>query len=164
MRLGWFIYWFNQVGITLKKNKFQVKREATYQLLLEAGMKCFTEKGYAATTLGDIVERTRHTKGAFYGHFETKEQLFMHILDYQFQLTSGWTDIPKQYDPAETTLEEVLTATLMGLGQMLKDCPNWILVLVDFYHTAKQDPKAHVMFKEKYREWVTGIKNLILIL
>jgi AcrR family transcriptional regulator len=148
----------------LKKNKFQIKREATYQLLIEAGMKCFSEKGYTATTLGDIVEQTGHTKGAFYGHFESKEQLFLHILDYQQQITSGWTDIPKQYNPAETTLEEVMTATLIGLGQMLKDAPNWILVLADFYQHTKHDPEMHGVLKEKYREWVAGIESLVIVL
>lgn len=148
----------------LKKNKFQLKREATYKLLIEAGMLCFAEKGYAATTLGDIVERIGHTKGAFYGHFESKEQLFLHILDYQIQLTNGWTDIPKHYSSADTTLEEVLTVTLTRLSQMLKGVDNWILVLVDFYQQTKQNPEIQRLLKEKYGQWVAGIETLIEVL
>ncbi|MGO4547978.1 TetR family transcriptional regulator [Paenibacillus sp. 2TAB23] len=142
----------------MTKNKFQLKREATYQLLLEAGMNCFSEKGYAATTLGDIVARTGHTKGAFYGHFTNKEQLFMHVLDYQLQLTNGWTDIPKQYSPADTTLEEVLSITLTSLGQMVKGVDKWIVVLIDFYQQTKHDSEIHGMLKGKYRKWIAGIE------
>ncbi|MCU6792349.1 TetR/AcrR family transcriptional regulator [Paenibacillus sp. WQ 127069] len=145
----------------MTKNKFQLKREATYQLLVEAGMKCFSEKGYAATTLGDIVARTGHTKGAFYGHFTSKEQLFMHVLDYQIQLTNGWTDIPRQFNPANTTLEEVISITLTRLAQMLKGADNWIVVLIDFYQQTKHDPVVHGMLKEKYREWIAGIEALV---
>jgi AcrR family transcriptional regulator len=148
----------------LKKNKFQLKREATYQLLIEAGMTCFAEKGYAATTLGDIVARTGHTKGAFYGHFESKEQLFLHILDYQLQITNGWTNVPEEFSPADTTLEEVLVITLTRLGQMLKGINNWILVLVDFYQQTKHLPEIQAKLKEKYREWVAGIEDLITVL
>ncbi|MFX3632375.1 MAG: TetR/AcrR family transcriptional regulator [Candidatus Pristimantibacillus sp.] len=148
----------------LTKNKFQLKREATYQLLLEAGMKCFSEKGYAATTLGDIVARTGHTKGAFYGHFTSKEQLFMHVLDYQLQLTNGWTDIPKQFNPADTTLEEMISITLTRLEQMLKGGDKWIVVLIDFYQQTKHDPEVHGMLKEKYRKWIAGIEALVITL
>ncbi|CAM4387722.1 AcrR family transcriptional regulator [Paenibacillus endophyticus] len=148
----------------MTKNKFQLKREATYQLLLEAGMNCFSEKGYAATTLGDIVARTGHTKGAFYGHFTNKEQLFMHVLDYQLQLTNGWTDIPKQYSPADKTLEEVLSITLIRLGQMVKGVDKWIVVLIDFYQQTKHDPEIHVLLKEKYRKWIAGIEALVITL
>ncbi|WP_165822377.1 TetR/AcrR family transcriptional regulator [Paenibacillus montanisoli] len=148
----------------MKKNKFQLKREATYQLLIEAGMLCFSEKGYAATTLGDIVARTGHTKGAFYGHFESKEQLFLEILDYQLQLTTGWTDVPKAYSPAHTTLEEVLMITLKRLGEMMKGVTNWIVVLTDFYQSTRQNPEVQRKLKEKYREWVAGIVILIRVL
>lgn len=148
----------------MKKNKFQLKREATYQLLLESGLKCFSEKGYAATTLGDIVERTGHTKGAFYGHFTSKEELFLHILDYQQQLTAGWTDVPKEYSPSNTTLEEVLTITISRLGEMLKGVDNWIVVLVDFAQQTKHIPELQDKLKEKYQEWVAGIENLIRVL
>ncbi|RED52832.1 TetR/AcrR family transcriptional regulator [Cohnella lupini] len=148
----------------MKKNKFQLKREATYQLLLEAGLICFSERGYTATTLGDIVERTGHTKGAFYGHFKSKEELFFHILDYQFQITSGWTDIPKEYSPSDTTLEEVITITLTRLSQMQKGVDNWIVVLTDFYLQTKHLPEYQEKLTEKYRQWVAGIEKLIVVL
>lgn len=147
----------------MKKNKFQLKREATYKMLLEAGMKCFSEKGYASTTLGDIVARTGHTKGAFYGHFDSKEQLFFHILDYQFEITKGWSKVPLDYSPANTSLEEVITLTLTRLGQML-NVDNWIVVLADFYHQVKQHPEYQEKLKEKYREWVAGIEDLVAVL
>src|SRR3569832_771141 len=35
----------------------------------------FFEKGYEATTIADILERTGLSKGAFYHHFESKEEL-----------------------------------------------------------------------------------------
>ncbi|NQX61314.1 TetR/AcrR family transcriptional regulator [Paenibacillus qinlingensis] len=145
----------------MTKNKFQLKREATYQLLVEAGMMCFSEKGYAATTLGDIVARTGHTKGAFYGHFTSKEMLFMHVLNYQIQITDGWAEIPKQFNPKDTSLEEVLSITLTRLGQMLKGLDKWIVVLIDFYQQTKHDPEIHSMLKHKYREWIAGIEALV---
>ncbi|MDG0809838.1 helix-turn-helix domain-containing protein [Cohnella rhizosphaerae] len=122
-----------------KKNKFQLKREATYRLLVEAGWHCFAEKGYASTTLSDIVARTGHTKGAFYGHFQSKEQLFMHVLDFQIERTDGWWDIPRDYSPSDFTLEEVIGFTLVRLGELMMGIDNWIVTLVDFYQQTKRD-------------------------
>ncbi|WP_181909640.1 TetR/AcrR family transcriptional regulator [Paenibacillus taihuensis] len=150
--------------MTITKNNFQLKRETTYKKLVEAGMKCFSEKGYVGTTLTDIALQTGQTKGAFYGYFASKEELFKHVLEYQMELTRGWTDVPRKYNPANTTLEEVLTYTLIGLSEMLKDCPDWIMVLVDFYQQTKHDKEMQDMLKNKYREWVIGIEQLIIVL
>lgn len=151
-------------AFVLKKNKFQLKREATYRKLIEAADKCFLEKGFAATTIGDIVGLTGQTNGAFYGHFESKEQLFLHILEYRQQLSTGWTETPKQYRPETTTLEEVITISVMRLQDMLKgneNFQNWILVLVDFYLQTKQNPEMRSILEKKYLEWVAGIESFI---
>lgn len=148
----------------MKKNKFQLKREATYQKLIEAADKCFLEKGFASTTIADIVGLTGQTNGAFYGHFESKEQLFLHILDYRQQLSDGWTETPKQYRPENATLEEVVAISVAKLQEMLKgseNFQNWILVLVDFYLQTKRNPEMQKVLKEKYLEWVAGIERFI---
>ncbi|GAA3411102.1 TetR/AcrR family transcriptional regulator [Paenibacillus hodogayensis] len=145
----------------MTKTKFQLKRETTHRQLLEAGLKCFAEKGFASTTIGDIVARTGHTNGAFYVHFRTKEQLFLEVLDYQMDMTSGWYEVPKQYSPANTSLEEVMTITLTRLGDMLLGVDNWIVALADFYQQTKQDPDVRELFQTKYRQWIAGIEQLV---
>ncbi|TBL73954.1 TetR/AcrR family transcriptional regulator [Paenibacillus thalictri] len=144
----------------MKKNKFQIKRETTYQMLLEAGMKCFAEKGYAATTLNDIVARTGQTKGAFYGHFTNKEQFFTHVLDHQIEMVRGWNDIPEQYNPANATLEEVIVMTLTRLVHML-GVDNWITVLIDFYQQTRQEPELQTLLRQKYGVWISEIEVLV---
>jgi AcrR family transcriptional regulator len=148
----------------MRINKFQLKRETTHQQLLESALMCFSEKGFSSTTIKDIVSRTGHTNGAFYVHFKTREQLFLQVLDYQMQITNGWADVPKDYSPADTTLEEVITITVMRLGQMLRGIDNWIVVLADFHQNTKNDPEIQLMLRKKYREWVAGIGRLIYVL
>ncbi len=45
---------------------------ATRDAIVAAARAAFSEKGYAATSLDDIVGRARLTKGALYHHFESK--------------------------------------------------------------------------------------------
>lgn len=44
--------------------------------ILKAAFDPFAERGFAATRLDDVAERTGVTKGTIYLYFETKEQLF----------------------------------------------------------------------------------------
>ncbi|MET0993383.1 MAG: ScbR family autoregulator-binding transcription factor [Mycobacterium sp.] len=53
----------------------QARSEATRRRILAAAVELFTESGYAATGLGDIIERAALTKGALYYHFDSKEAL-----------------------------------------------------------------------------------------
>jgi AcrR family transcriptional regulator len=59
----------------------QARSEATRRKILEAAVELFSEVGFAATGLGDIIERTELTKGAFYHHFKSKESLASTIID-----------------------------------------------------------------------------------
>jgi len=50
--------------------------------LLEAGIKLFSEKGYANTSVREIVELASVSKPILYYYFKSKEGMFRSILDY----------------------------------------------------------------------------------
>lgn len=54
--------------------------EATRADIVAAGRRLFSEHGYHATGLADIQEATGLTKGAFYHHFRSKEELALAVL------------------------------------------------------------------------------------
>jgi TetR/AcrR family transcriptional regulator len=51
------------------------------QRLLSAAIQLFTERGYTATSVREIVERAGVTKPALYYHFASKEGLYLAILN-----------------------------------------------------------------------------------
>lgn len=61
--------------------------EKTRASIIRAGIKLFSSSGYHGTSVGDIAKAAKITKGAFYHHFQTKEELLMLIhqqyTDYQ---------------------------------------------------------------------------------
>jgi TetR/AcrR family transcriptional regulator, transcriptional repressor for nem operon len=46
--------------------------------------KLFLQKSFKEVTMKEIVKETGLSKGAFYHYFESKEQLFLEVLDYFF--------------------------------------------------------------------------------
>jgi TetR/AcrR family transcriptional regulator, cholesterol catabolism regulator len=52
---------------------------------IEAAMKLFAEKGYYSTSIQDIVDAWGISKGAFYHHFSSKEDLMLAVIRHHFE-------------------------------------------------------------------------------
>jgi AcrR family transcriptional regulator len=55
--------------------------DATRAALSAAARQLFTERGYAATSTTEIVERAGVTRGALYHHFAAKDELFRAVFE-----------------------------------------------------------------------------------
>ena len=55
--------------------------EATRSLLIEVARESFTEHGYAATSIDDIIQQAGVARGALYHHFSGKEALFRAVYE-----------------------------------------------------------------------------------
>lgn len=83
------------------------KAERTRQFIIESTAEIFNRKGYAGTSLTDLTEATKLTKGSIYGNFENKEAVAAAAFDY------NWAAIRSRIDAkmaACTTAKEKLLA------------------------------------------------------
>ena len=68
------------------------KSEQKKQLIIEQAAVLFNEKGIAGTSVDEVIEAASISKGCFYGHFESKEELSFACVDYMLeQLTERRT-------------------------------------------------------------------------
>ncbi len=58
-----------------------IKRMATMQRMQVTGLELFYKKGYYNTSVDDILKELSLSKGAFYYHFESKEDFFIQIIE-----------------------------------------------------------------------------------
>ena len=65
----------------------QARSETTRRKILDAAIDVFSEVGYAAAGLGEVIERAGMTKGALYHHFDSKEALATAIIEQGTNLT-----------------------------------------------------------------------------
>lgn len=56
------------------------RKRATRQLILDAGCATFSELGFEACTIRDIVRRTELAAGTFYNYFGTKEAVLQELI------------------------------------------------------------------------------------
>ncbi len=61
------------------------KADQTRQFIIEKIAPIFNCKGYACTSLNDMIAATGLTKGSIYGNFENKDEVALAAFDYNFQ-------------------------------------------------------------------------------
>ena len=90
--------------------------EATRELLISIARERFTEQGYAATSIDDIIQRAGVAKGALYHHFSGKDDLFRSVYDaVQAEAVAGVM-------AAALTVQEPWAAVRAGLSAFLDAC------------------------------------------
>ena len=75
--------------------------------LLQAALSVIRSKGYAATTVDDLCAAATVTKGAFFHHFKSKEDLAVAAADYWSQMTGSlFAEAPyhRHADPLDRVL------------------------------------------------------------
>ena len=57
------------------------KKQASREKIIEAAKQLFHQQGYHSTTFSQLAELTSISKGNFYHHFKTKQQLLIAVVD-----------------------------------------------------------------------------------
>jgi len=68
---------------TREQTKHQQRTEATRRALLDAAKRIFARDGFEAARIEDIAGATGRTRGAYYAHFNSKEDLFFALLEQE---------------------------------------------------------------------------------
>jgi AcrR family transcriptional regulator len=90
--------------------------EATRQQLVDVARQLFTERGYAGTSVEEIIERAGVARGALYHHFAGKDALFAAV--YQVVQAEVATAVVTSALTADDPAEAVYT----GLSAFLDAC------------------------------------------
>jgi AcrR family transcriptional regulator len=79
------------------------KRARTRAALIEAAAAVIGEKGYDRTTLEDVAQRAGMSRGAIYGNFKDKEELFLALV------ATRWQPILPEFQPGLPLREQLRT-------------------------------------------------------
>jgi len=96
--------------------KFTPRSEETRRFIIETTAGIFNTKGYAGTSMSDLTEATKLTKGSIYGNFENKEEVALAVFDYNVACRDKI--IAEQLSKATNNKEKLLLhATIFGSTQ-----------------------------------------------
>jgi TetR/AcrR family transcriptional regulator, transcriptional repressor for nem operon len=82
------------------------KSERTRQFIVEQTAPIFNEKGYAGTSITDLTNATRLTKGSIYGNFDNKDEVALAAFDYNFGRVTSY--LKERILAKENSIERLL--------------------------------------------------------
>lgn len=95
----------------------QERAERTREQIVRAAALCFDTRGFGATSLSDIVEAARVSKGALYFHFTSKEKLAQAVAA---QASADWRIILRAARAPGGPVLQVLIDTTHGLAHRIR--------------------------------------------
>lgn len=139
----------------------QRKGPATRQRLVESARHLFWERGFAGTSMADLLAHAQVNSGSFYHFFDSKEALLREVLEgYLIALR------PMIVDPAYATTSEPIErifAILAGYREriLMTDsqygCPLGRLAL----EIDPENRPAHKLIAENFRGWIGAVRECL---
>ncbi len=132
------------------------KADRTRRFIVEQTASVFNMKGFAGTSLTDLVEATGLTKGSIYGNFKNKDDVAVAAFDYNFQQVSAY--IRGKMDERESVIDKLLVypetyRNFSKLPFLSKGCP--------IANTSTEADDTHPRLKERANEALTLWRNSV---
>ena len=130
--------------------------------IIRESLRLFSLKGYTSTSIQDILAAANTSKGGFYNHFSSKEDLFYQVLDEARKI---WRERNLSgIKQAESSLEKVTLLLQNYKDLYLKDAENFpggcvfITLSVELNdqmpHLSKEIEKGFIGLKNLYKRFL----------
>jgi len=123
------------------------RTRATRRKLLDAAKRIFAKDGFEAARLEDIAAGAGYTRGAFYAHFKSKEDIFFAIFEewVRERIDSVTKALRRHSDPGEK-----LAALRTHYAELATD-RRLVLISMEFKLFALRHPEAHARLRSRHR-------------
>jgi AcrR family transcriptional regulator len=134
------------------------RKERTRGEIFAAARAVFLRKGFHAASLDEIAEEAGYTKGAVYSSFESKDQLFLGVLDAYFdRRMRSYTDAALD----EETLDDAYRAVARLMFDEDRREPQWAPLLLEFWSHASRREQLRTAVVERRERFLDAIATLI---
>ena len=126
--------------------------------IIHESMKLFSLKGYVNTGVNEIIGLVGSSKGGFYNHFASKEELFFEVLT---QAQKMWRRrVLHGLDELESPLEKVIMILDNYRDRYLKDGENFPGGCIFITFSVELDDQQPQLM-QKVNKGFVGLKNMI---
>lgn len=124
---------------SVKPARTRPTRDEVRDRILDAALGVFAAEGFAGTTIDAIGHAAGFTKGAVYSNFESKDELFLALLDRQFETRSAL--IVTAFDDGKGDIAATAHALSQSMLASIHDQNQYQLVLFEYWLRAVRDPQ-----------------------
>jgi AcrR family transcriptional regulator len=133
----------------------QQRSEETRAKIVESAARLFSTRGFNAASVADICKEAGISKGAFYHHFESKQSLFLALLDGWLQAIDNAIDASRDKTAPETFMQ--MTETF---PYIFKTASEGQPMFLEFWLQASRNKKiweASIAPYRRYHKYFTSL-------
>jgi AcrR family transcriptional regulator len=125
------------------------QRKLTRAKLIDAALQLFSTSGYEHATVDDISQAAGYSKGAYYFHFSTKDDILLELLRIWTEARSAVLNAnAADGTPSRDELHDMIEAFFS-----YQDAPQWPGVLLEFWAQAVRNPEVSKRLSQAYAGW-----------
>jgi len=134
----------------------QQRSEETRAKILESAIKLFSNQGFNKASVDDICKEAGISKGAFYHHFKSKQELFLALLD-------GWlTTIDNAIEASrDKNAPETFMQMTEAFPYIFETAGEGLPMFLEFWLQASRDKKIWEASIAPYRRYHKHFTSLI---
>lgn len=137
-----------------KEVRDQMVHDAKTNLILDAALKVFSEKGYHETRLEDIAAGAGFSKASLYNYYEDKEAIFLQIL---IRMHEKIVDSLIGEIVENRHIKDNLTAILRAIFKIYSENFSFSMSMADLKSMA---PSSLEKFQEHHQELMARFKHI----
>ena len=126
----------------------QQRSEETRSKIIASAIKLFSNRGYNAASVDDICADAGISKGAFYHHFKSKQDLFLALLDAWLKTIDNTIEASKEMTAPETFMQ-----IAEAFPYIFKSANEGLPMFLEFWLQASGDEKIWQASVEPYRRY-----------
>jgi AcrR family transcriptional regulator len=133
----------------------QQRSEETRTKIMESAIKLFSNQGFNKASVDDICAQAGISKGAFYHHFKSKQELFLALLDGWLQTIDSAIEASK-----DMTAPETFTQMTEAFPYIFETAGNGLPMFLEFWLQASRDKKiwdASIAPYRRYHKYFTSL-------
>jgi AcrR family transcriptional regulator len=134
------------------------RKARTREEILAAARWVFSERGFHGTTLDDVAEAAGYTKGAVYSNFESKDDLFLAIIDDRFE---GRIANAVGASRRAKSLDAALRANANFLTEAVHRESAWEPLLIEFWTHAARNPETRRAATARHNRVLDAIAEML---
>ncbi len=136
-------------------------KEKKRKEILESAFEAFGEKGFQISTIDDIVSISGMSKGAIYNYFESKEDIYLQLMN--MRTDQDFAKIDKQFEGMKTATEKL--TYLFSVYTKAQSNPKWqnsIRVHIEFWITSSRQEELQKLMIDRYNQkYLSYLENVL---
>jgi AcrR family transcriptional regulator len=137
----------------------QSKQDKRKQQILDAALDIIVSKGYEGSSMSDIVEKTKLSKGAIYWYYSSKKEVYLSLVNHWVIRYSATLNHIVEYDhSAADQLKELFKYFI----KQYENNPTVFKALAEFWSLAGRDVEFRDKFDKVYSEFLSLIERIVI--